>query len=183
MKYYYIFLLLPLFLLTSCDPDDPDDVNEEEVITNLTYTLIPDGGGAEVVLSFEDLDGDGGNAPVITGGTLQANTTYNGMIELSNQSEMPFEDITEEVREEGDEHQFFFTLNNITLQISYEDFDGDMNPVGLATTLVTTAAGQGTLTLILRHEPDKSGERVAEGDPTNAGGETDIEVTFPVEVQ
>ena len=36
-----------------------------------------------------------------------------------------------------------------------------------------------TMTVILRHEPNKAGAGVSDGDITNAGGETDIEVTFP----
>ena len=45
-------------------------------------------GAVPVVLSFTDLDGDGGNAPVINGGTLQANTTYTGTIDLLNEAEI-----------------------------------------------------------------------------------------------
>ncbi len=58
---------------TSCNDDDPPIDNEEEVITTLTYILTPASGQA-VTLSFVDLDGDGGNPPVITGGTLDTNT-------------------------------------------------------------------------------------------------------------
>ena len=39
-----------------------------------------------------------------------------------------------------------------------------------------------SMTVILRHEPDKAGAGVSDGDITNAGGETDIEVTFPFEL-
>ena len=42
--------------------------------------------------------------------------------------------------------------------------------------------GNGTITVILRHEPDKDASGVSNGDITNAGGETDIEVVFNVEV-
>ncbi|HBK71516.1 MAG TPA: type 1 periplasmic binding fold superfamily protein, partial [Flavobacteriaceae bacterium] len=36
---------------------------------------------------------------------------------------------------------------------------------------------------ILRHEPNKSASGVSDGDITNAGGETDIEVIFNITVQ
>ena len=37
--------------------------------------------------------------------------------------------------------------------------------------------------MTLRHEPAKDASGVAAGDITNAGGETDIEVTFDVTVE
>ena len=36
---------------------------------------------------------------------------------------------------------------------------------------------------MLRHEPDKSAAGVSSGDITNAGGETDIEVSFNVIIE
>jgi hypothetical protein len=47
----------------------------------------------------------------------------------------------------------------------------------------TSSAGSGTLTITLRHEPNKDGDNVADGDITNAGGETDVEVTFNIDVE
>lgn len=176
-------LMATTLLLFSACKDDPEVPNEEEVITTLNYTLTPVGGGTAVVLSFKDLDGDGGNAPVIVGGTLAANTVYNGEMELLNEQESPVEDITAEIKEEDDEHQFFFRTTVAGLTIAYADMDGDGRPLGLASAVTTTAAGSGTITITLRHEPNKSAAGVAAGDITNAGGETDIEVTFPVNVQ
>ena len=40
----------------------------------------------------------------------------------------------------------------------------DGNPVGLATSLTTGAAGSGTYTIHLEHEPEKSASGVASGD-------------------
>ena len=57
------------------------------------------------------------------------------------------------------------------------------NPVGLSSTVTTTDAGSGNVTVVLRHEPDKSGDGVAAGDISNAGGEIDIEVTFAIDVE
>jgi len=145
--------------------------------------LTPNGGGDDVVLTFNDPDGDGGTAATITGGTLAANETYAGSIELLNETETPAEDVTEEIAEEDDEHQFFFQSDIAGLAVAYGDTDGDGNPLGLKITVTTVDAGTGTLTVTLRHEPDKNASGVAEGDITNAGGETDIEVDFPVEVQ
>jgi hypothetical protein len=178
-----ILLFAVLFSFTACEQDDPEVPNEEELITTLTYTLVPKSGGAPVVFIFQDLDGDGGSAPIITTGNLAANTAYDGMIILLNEEETPPENISEEVAEEDDEHQFFFQTTVPGLNIAYEDADDDGNPIGLATTLTTGDAADGTMTIILRHEPDKEATGVANGSITNAGGETDIEVTFNVSVQ
>lgn len=181
--YMASFAIALLFSMTSCDPDDPDHIHEEELITTITYTLTPQGAGNVVQLKFQDLDGDGGNAPVYMTETLAANTVYSGSITLSNESETPSEDITEEVEEEAAEHQFFFQTDISDLSVTYLDVDADGNPVGLETTLTTGDATNGQLTIILRHEPDKDGENVSQGDITNAGGETDINVTFDVTIQ
>lgn len=174
-----------ILIFTSCEKEDedPEIPNEEELITTVNYSLTPDGGGDVIVMSFVDLDGDGGDDPVITGGTLAANTTYNGVMELLNESEDPAEDITEEIQEEDEEHQFFFQSSDSNVAVAYGDADDNGNPIGLLTTVTTGEAGSDNLTIILRHEPNKSADGVADGDITNAGGETDIEVTFAIDVQ
>ena len=179
-----ITLVLVISLIFSaCDADDPVIPNEEELITTLNFTLVPANGDPAITLSFVDLDGDGGTAPTITGGTLAANQSYTGSVELLNEAETVTEDITLEVAEEDDEHQFFFQSTISDLTVNYNDQDADGNPLGISSTLNTGAAASGTLTIILRHEPDKFASGVSGGDITNAGGETDIEVTFPIDVQ
>lgn len=169
---------------SSCEKEDPVIPNEEEIITTLTLTLTPDGGGDAVVLSFKDLDGEGGNDPVVTGGTLSPETVYNGTLSLLNETTTPAEDITEEIREEDEEHQFFFqSSQDLLLTSTYLDFDSNNQPVGLSVSMTTGQASTGQLTVILRHEPAKSASGVADGDPTNAGGETDIEVAFDITIE
>lgn len=188
-KQFFIYPILVLSIIfTGCSDDDPipTPVNEEELITTMTITLSPDGGGTDIVLKTVDMDGDGGNAPVVTttGGNLSAGTTYNGSIELLNASETPAENITEEVQEEAEEHQFFYTIGSgLDVTTTYEDEDGDGNPIGVEFTLVANTVSAGDLTFTLRHEPNKSAAGVADGDITNAGGETDITETFSVTVE
>ncbi len=182
-KFKFIAFLLALSLtFTACDDDDPEVVNEEEVITTVNVTLTPQGGGTAVVLTYFDSDGDGLNA-VINGGTLMANTPYAGSIEVLDETDPnDVEDITEEIEEEDDEHQFFYAFTNNIATATYNDMDGNGNPVGLAFTLTTDNAGTGDFTLTLKHEPMKSAAGVSGGDPTNAGGETDVSITFPITV-
>lgn len=185
MKYLmFASLLAGALFVTSCDNDDPEPESEEEVITTLTMTFSPVSGGSDVVFQFQDPDGDGGNAPTITNGTLAANTGYSVSIGLLNESEDPAEDIGEEVAEEADEHQFFFQVTNgLNLSFAYSDVDSEGNPIGLETLFTAGDPSTGTLRVILRHEPDKNATDVSIGDITNAGGETDIEVDFDVTIQ
>ncbi|MCH2045498.1 MAG: type 1 periplasmic binding fold superfamily protein [Saprospiraceae bacterium] len=171
-------------MFSSCKKD-PTVPNEQEVITTLIYTLSPFGGGSDpVVLTFRDLDGDGGSDPVVTtSGNLQANTTYTGAVVLQNEQTEPIENVTLEIAEEADDHQFFFETTLSSLTFKYKDTDSNNNPIGLNTELVTGDAGAGELTITLLHEPDKNAANVSSGDKTNAGGATDIEVTFSVTVE
>ena len=176
-------IILLALSYTSCDKEPPEIPNDEELITTLTYTLTPLAGGEAIVLQFSDLDGEGGNEPILTGGALEANTSYLGALDLLNESVDPAESITAEIAAEDEEHQFFFQTSLSDLVFSYSDLDADNNPVGLSTTLTTGMAASGTITIILRHEPKKNEAGVADGDITNADGETDIQVTFPIDVQ
>ncbi|MGB1206105.1 MAG: hypothetical protein ACPG5B_10685 [Chitinophagales bacterium] len=181
---FFLSLFCFILLNTACDKDDPEIPNEEEVITTLRFTLSPTAGGADVVLQFQDTDGDGGNEPVIQNGTLAKNTSYIGQVEFLNETDADdVEDITEEVAEEADEHQVFYTPSSLNLTVNYTDEDTNANPVGIATSVETGDASNGTLTVVLRHEPNKDAANVASGDITNAGGETDIEVSFNIVIE
>ncbi len=174
-------LLIASFLFVACSNDDdtPTPVNEEEVITTLNVTLQPEGNGTTVTLQFKDLDGDGPNEPVISSGTLAAETMYNGTIELLNETEDPAEDITEEVEEESEAHQFFYTVSSeLNITTEYGNTDTNGNPLGTQFTLTTGTASSGTLTFTLRHEPTKPNTGLAD-----AGGETDISATFPITIE
>ena len=175
--------LLAMSLAFSCEKDDPVIPNEQEVITTFKYTLTPEGGGTSVLLSFKDLDGEGGNKPEVKAGTLASNKKYKGTITLFNEQASPVEDITAEIREEKEDHQFFWQTTVVGLSIAYADKDDNGKPIGLNSVLTTTKPGKGTLTLTLRHKPNKSARGASDGDSTNAGGETDIEVTFQVNVK
>ena len=183
-KFSLLLIAGMIVFFTSCDKD-PDPINEEELITTLVYTLTPRDGGDIVTLSFKDLDGDGGNAPIITSGTLKSGKTYDGVLNLLNESVTPADVITTEIQEEAEEHQFFYevatTLPSV-LTITYDDKDANNNPIGLKTIVKATGTGSEKVKITLRHEPNKTAVGVAAGIITNAGGETDIEVSFDLSV-
>lgn len=183
----FSLLIISLFfgLFTSCSNDDsiPVMINEEEVITTLEVTLTHD--TETVVLTSRDLDGEGPDEPIITvSGPLMANTVYMGSIQILNETVIPAANITEEVEDESLEHQLFYTFSDtLNASVSYTDEDADGYPVGLTFTLQTAAASTGTLTVTLRHEPNKDAAGVRAGDIANAGGESDVEQGFSLEIQ
>jgi hypothetical protein len=186
LKYYSWTLTIAAVALIAggCSEDNPakpTPQNPQELITKVTLTLTPAGGGAAVTAVFSDPDGDGGNAPTIGTLTLKAGTTYTGTIELLDETKDPDEDITEEVEEESDVHQFFYTpeggiVGRITVAIT--DRDANNLPVGLEYTVAVTAgaAANGTLNVVLSHydESPKNG--------TTPSDETDVDIDFPVNI-
>ena len=172
------FPIIALALL-SCDPVEPTDPQEEELITTLSVELM--GPNSTASFSYVDIDGDGGADPIVSVDSLDANAVYSGSLSLLNESETPAEDITVEIFDEADEHQFFFTSNGNS-SFSYSDQDNNGYPLGLSFELVTGDPGTEELTFTLRHLPAKGASGVSDGDITNAGGETDIEVVFEVVV-
>jgi len=173
------------FVAVACNSDDPEPVNEEELITTLNVTFTNTQDATDVVMaSFTDLDGPGGTDGTTVNPTLSANATYTVTVEFLNEEETPAEDITAEVSEEDDEHQVFYIAGTgLNFTYAYGDQDGDGNPLGLTGTATTGAASTGTLNVVLVHEPEKTASGVSSGDITNAGGEEDIRVPFTVTVQ
>ena len=175
---YLLFAMIVVgsTVFQACNNDDPEPENEEELITTVTVTLVPEGGGSNVVLRFSDPDGDGGDPPVITGGTLSVSERYEGSIELLNESVTPAEDITEEIEEEADEHIFCYTPSNgLPLSINRTDSDGTFE-IGLETEWIPATSGEGTVRVVLKHQPG-----VKDGGCDN--GDTDIEIDFPITIE
>ena len=179
MKTCSMYALLAIAMLGCSDDDTPDVINEEEVITTVILTLTPESGD-QVVLTTQDLDGDGPDEPVtIITGSFNENTQYQGAVRFLNETETPAEEITTEVIEEADEHQVFYTVSNgLNITTTYQDEDSNGNPLGVSIILETGAASAGNLTVTLRHEPVKPNDGL-----DSAGGETDITTTFDVTIE
>ncbi|MEL6632678.1 MAG: hypothetical protein AAFQ83_14560 [Bacteroidota bacterium] len=161
-----LFLLLASisFLMTSCNPEDPEG-GEEEITT--------------VVLKFNN------NGPTVTWKegeptptiTLDANTAYTASVEFLNEEDPnDVEDVTAEIREEDDEHLVCYEVSggaNVT--VNRTDSDGTFE-IGLATEWTTTDASTGQLILKLRHQPGVK-------DGSCDVGESDVEADFNLTVQ
>ena len=187
MKFRILTFLLATVLLSGCS-DDPKPTNEEELITTMQVTLVPQGDGTTVTLEFFDEDGDGSIEPIYSyspsvgtgenvAAQLLANTAYTASITLLNETLNPAEDITLEIEEEAEDHIFCFVVTGANLTVTNQNLDANNFPVGLTSTWTTAATSNGTINLKLRHQPGtKNGDCPGTGD-------TDIDVTFKVQIQ
>ncbi|HQW70905.1 MAG: type 1 periplasmic binding fold superfamily protein [Saprospiraceae bacterium] len=185
IKHIYILSLmfvLSSLLLLSCSYD-VEPVNEEEVINEIKI-ILKDEDNKSYILSYSDSDGDGPIAPQITSQELPANQKLTGNITFENTLNTPVQSITDEILEEGDVHQLFYIFSgNPTPSIIYQDSDVNGKPIGLQFEIITKEPYIGKLNLVLRHQPNKNGSNVNTGDITNAGGESDVDISFDVVVK
>lgn len=191
-----------LLLTGSCHDNDPQKEDVPELITKATLTFSPSGGGTAVVVSATDPDGEGVQDIKVDGDiNLDKDRTYILTLTLINGLAQPGEeayDVTREVEEEGDEHQFFFSWTNNTfsnpagngnidtssdpLNYSGGANSKDVNgrPLGLTTTWTTasTPTTGASFRVMLKHQPD------LKSDTSNATqGETDLDITFTLNIR
>jgi hypothetical protein len=179
MKTLLLIFMSISFLMTACKKDkaQPDDSNEEELITTVVVKLKDKSNNAITTYSWKDIDGDGGNAPVIQSIILSTAKTYEVELDFLDESKNPSEDITSEIKGEADDHEIFYQQSNALVTITRTDFDTKNLPLGVKANLITGTAGTGNLRIILKHKPGIK----AAGDDA-AKGETDIDVNFPLTV-
>ena len=194
---------LPLVAVavTACPEVTPDDGdNEGEVVTTVTLTFTPQGGGDALVFAFDDPENDGD--PVIDDVVLSDADDYDLAVRFENKLADPAEDITAEVEDEGQDHQVFFFGRGVSgpasdaagalVTHSYADTDDNDLPVGLESTIVTDATGSAELQVVLRHMPPENDVAVKTADTAATfkdegeaaiGGSSDAAVTFPLTVE
>jgi hypothetical protein len=186
----YLFAVLA-FGFASCESEDPKKENEGEVITDVTLKFQEVNASNNPVgtpVSFKASDPQGievGASPTIQTVNLTRGKKYLMTIEVLNG--IANEDITKEILEEAAEHQFYFLGSAFTsniLSITYADAGGIA--LGLRN-LVTVSSSPGTnntsMRVVLRHDLNKSFAGANNPNFENfvqAGGETDLDITFPV---
>lgn len=186
----YLLALLA-FGFASCESENPTQENDGEVITDVTLKFQElDASNALVgsVLSFKASDPQGievGKTPTIQSISLAKGKKYQMTIEVTNA--IKGEDITQEILTEAAAHQFFFlgqVFDSSFFSIQYADAGGIA--LGLKT-IVTVSSSTGTnnsnMRVILRHDLNKSFPGASNPNFANfaqAGGETDLDLTFPV---
>lgn len=163
----------------SCKKDKLPDVNDNELITTFRLKFVNNADASDTKLvTWKDIDGDGGAAPVIDPLTLKVNASYAVTVDaVLDESKTPVGDTRAEVLEENFDHLFVYAPS-AGLNLTFSNFDKDKNnlPVGLTATGTTGAASTGTLKITLRHQPDVK-------DGTFVPGSTDLEAIFPVTIK
>jgi len=135
--------------------------------------------------------------------TLKANTKYNCVVYMLDQTQKPVFVVSDEIRQRENYHLFFYqptpittapvisnttpyipgtpvTPNSAPLNLTIVRTDQDTNSpplqIGLSTTFTTGAASTGNLRWVLRHQPNaKNG--------TYAPGSSDLDVNFITVIQ
>ncbi|WP_037574464.1 hypothetical protein [Sporocytophaga myxococcoides] len=185
-------LIILLFLstvlsFTACKKDDdnvanPENPNENEMITTVQVMLINTADPADQIkVTYRQIQGLRNSlSPFVESMKLKANTTYSAEILLLDESKTPADTISNEVREEGDAHQFFYKVQDANLTVSYDDADENGVPIGLKSIVKTGEPSTGSLEVILKHQGE---EKPKSGNGNELLGSTDVEVTFTVEIE
>lgn len=196
-KYYFYLLLAGMLGFTACSDDEvPPEEPELEVITDVSLVFTNNANAADVVTArAQDPDGEGvQDLQVLDPINLTAGATYTLTFVITNALDPTDpEDVTEEIEDEDDEHQFFYSftdgaftsptgngnVDTASDPLNYLDQDDDMNPVGLSTSWTAGAASTGgTFRVILKHQPDIKTSTTGSTD-----GDTDFDLSFVLNIQ
>jgi hypothetical protein len=193
-------ILFSVITIIGCSNDDdvaPEEENEVEVFTDVTLIFTNTADNSDVVrASAQDPDGTGiQELQILDAILLAADTEYTLTYEILNALDpTDVENIGDEILEEDNEHQFFFSFTenifanptgngNIDATadpINYNDADENGNPVGLSSAWTTsnTASSGASFTVRLQHQPDVKTATSGSND-----GDTDFELTFALNIQ
>jgi PBP1b-binding outer membrane lipoprotein LpoB len=193
-------ILFSVITIIGCSNDDdvvPEEENEVEVITDVTLIFTNTADATDVVTaSAQDPDGTGiQELQILDAITLATDTEYTLTYEILNAlNAADVEDIGDEILEEDNEHQFFFSFTENVFAnptgngnvdaasdlINYNDDDENGNHVGLSSTWTTssTASSGASFTIRLQHQPDVKTATSGSND-----GDTDFALTFVLNIQ
>jgi hypothetical protein len=193
-------ILFSVITIIGCSTEDdvaPEEENEVEVFTDVTLIFTNTADNSDVVrASAQDPDGTGiQELQILDAITLAADTEYTLTYEILNGLDpADIENIGDEILEEDNEHQFFFSFTENVFSdpigngnidaaadpINYNDADENGNPVGLSSAWTTagTASSEGSFTVRLQHQPDVKTATSGSND-----GDTDFELTFALNIE
>ncbi|MES2779787.1 MAG: hypothetical protein V4651_07790 [Bacteroidota bacterium] len=199
MKFYIKTIILTAIasfvMLSSCkksqDATNPIINTPQEQITTVILSGYnhdkPSDSSYFIKIKWEDLDGNGGNAPSIDSLILDTGSTYDMQLLLLDKTKTPYDTISNEVVERGNIHQLFYTPSSTLMgKVFIERLDMDQNspalPVGLNTQWKILALPSysvpviGSLNIVLSHY---------DGIPKTAAPspESDIDITLPVRLK
>jgi hypothetical protein len=192
-----LFSVITIIGCSNNDDDAPEKENEVEVFTDVTLIFTNTADISDVVrASAQDPDGTGiQELQILNAITLAADTEYTLTYEILNALDpADVENIGDEILEEDNEHQFFYSftegaftnptgngnIDTAADPINYNDQDENGNPVGLSSTWTTssTASSAASFTVRLQHQPDVKTATSGSND-----GDTDFALTFALTIQ
>ena len=192
-----LFSVITIIGCSNNDDDAPEKENEVEVFTDVTLIFTNTADISDVVrASAQDPDGTGiQELQILNAITLAADTEYTLTYEILNALDpADVENIGDEILEEDNEHQFFYSftegaftnptgngnIDTAADPINYNDQDENGNPVGLSTTWITasTTSSVKSFTVRLQHQPDVKTATSGSND-----GDTDFALTFALNIQ
>ncbi|MEN3026171.1 MAG: hypothetical protein ABDH31_00480 [Chlorobiota bacterium] len=173
-----------VLLLVGCEKD-PAHLHEghpQELITTVLVHVWNEPDSTHVHrFAFRDLDGPGGNPPRVDTIHFHGHDTlWRLRLDFLNEAVSPPDTITKEIRNEATTHQVFYDVQPQNL-FTVERLDKDANglPLGLEARVRLQHShreARGSLRIRLMHYHHE-GEKT-----TQPGGETDVDVTFPVHI-
>jgi hypothetical protein len=201
-----------LFIVSACADveDHGEDYADDNhgISTTVILHFTPTTGGDTLSFVWADPENDG--SPVVDDIALDYESEgddnnaliYTLNIEILNELVDPVQEITPEIEASATEHQLFITgssvsgpatIDNANAIIAHTYLDTDSNglPVGLSNEITALDRGAGELIVTLRHMPPENdasvkieglAEEVAEAGFGAIGGDTDIQVSFTIEV-
>lgn len=170
-----ISLAIAALFLSSCSEHShgPDD-HDHELISMVIIEAVPSAGGDTLRATWRDLDGPGGTAPLIDTIEWGVDVEYQVQARVFSGSD----EITSEIDNEKDEHQFLWDIDGMSFSFSTEDWDSAPKLYSRRVKVTVEGTGDGTLSVQLYHYDDPA-DKVS-GEP---GNETDIDITFPLVVK
>lgn len=180
MKFYQNLLKAFAFTIfaisISCTKEAPELVDEQELITTVRLAIKGPNNSLQVV----EWKMDNSNTNSIQ---LTPETEYEVTISIWDESDpLYIENITDEVKLEADEHQFFYEFSgvNVVLKTATTDvLDSQNNPLYVVSSWNTGAKGQGTVQVFLIHDPTTKTSTNRAG----FGGATDVQVSFDIRIE
>jgi hypothetical protein len=160
---FFTTITMSLMLLACEKAPKPDSApkNEAELITTVVLHF-KDSLMSTQTFRWSDLDGPGGQDPLIDTIKLQALKAYDLSLDFLDESKTPTDTITYEIKAEGTNHLIYF--ESVMSQLFIQTKDKDANGLAL---------GYGLVRIVLKHQVG-----IKNGDPNL--GETDTDIMLPV---
>jgi hypothetical protein len=171
LKNYIYFLFFTLVVMLACK----DKQLEQELVTTIKIKLT-DVAGNSSTFTWEKKDPNSAAAPIVDTIKLAANKVYTGELTIFNASVSPISDLTQEIRDKKADHLFVFRPMAANLTVKITDLDANQKNVGLTTMWTVQATSAGSISILLKHLPDKTA-----ANPETTGS-TDIDAIFPIKI-